>query len=382
MSPVNHVALMCEQAQTAQAVQAALSADSWHYDVHCVNSTSELAGCIERTGSAVALVDVDPVPAQRMAELGSWASLWNKCRLIVMANATSQELLLESMQIGARHFLNKSAIDSTLAGVIHRLVMSQPSQPPKGAVLTVLSASGGCGATTLAVNLASELQEHVWPVLLVDMDCCYGGVGTYLGLSGSYGLAEAMAGMHEPDPQLITSSATRYSDRLHVLLSPASVNLHRPAALATENLDNLIEACRSAYGAIVIDAGRLQMPIAAQLAHASRKIILLMQMTVKDIRSGREMKRSLLSGGIDEGAVELVVNRYNKRRSQISLAQCHEALGEGGLELLCNDYTSAVSAINYGQPLGRVAPSSPLRQDVRRLAERYAGAMSPAGGSL
>jgi pilus assembly protein CpaE len=207
-------------------------------------------------------------------------------------------------------------------------------------------------------------------VLLVDMDCCYGGAGAFLGLSGSYGLADALAHMHQPDPQLITSSATPHNERLHVLLSPASVNFRNPSPLALANLGNMVEACRQAYSLVVIDCPRADMPLAETLAMHSSKTLLLMQMTVKDIRAARDMRKSLLAGGVDPADLVSVINRYHKRQSPISLTQCLNALGSQQVELLSNDWSSAVSGINFGQPLSQSAPMSPLRKDLRKLADQ------------
>src|SRR6185312_6715325 len=92
-------------------------------------------------------------------------------RFIVLSTAMGNELLLDAMKAGARHFLLKAAIVAELHDVLKRL--SSDSAPSStGAAVTILSAGGGCGATTVAVNLAAELQlrgeaGHADPALVV-----------------------------------------------------------------------------------------------------------------------------------------------------------------------------------------------------------------------
>ncbi len=63
------------------------------------------------------------------------------------------------MQAGARHFLRKSAIQTELDPVLEHLLSHGPQESTRlGVVLSVFSCSGGCGATTVAINLANELR--------------------------------------------------------------------------------------------------------------------------------------------------------------------------------------------------------------------------------
>ena len=67
--------------------------------------------------------------------------------------------------------------------------------PARGSAVTILSAGGGCGATTLAVNLAAELgaiDPSSDPPLVVDLDYHYGAVSTYLAVQGDYGVLDLL----------------------------------------------------------------------------------------------------------------------------------------------------------------------------------------------
>src|SRR4051812_6241157 len=177
------IVLMSDQPATASAVNAALevnggsapTADDLCQDVR------DLAVRLEQTGGAhAALVDIDGRPNQILAALEPVVRRFPETRFIVLANSMESELMLEAMQMGARHFMAKQSIPATLAGVLDRLCSNgggRGASERDGNILSVLSAGGGCGATTIAVNLAAELQlAGSTSNLLIDLDYSYGAV--------------------------------------------------------------------------------------------------------------------------------------------------------------------------------------------------------------
>ena len=237
---------------------------------------------------------------------------------------------------------------------------------------TILSVSGGCGATTVAVNLANELHLLASkPALLVDLDCNYGGAGTYLGLSGEYGIADVLDRNGELDPQLICSTAREYSQGLRMLINPMTVNPRAPDSLDYARLQSAIGVCRQSYEFIVIDAPRVPADIAAQLVGASDVTLLVLQMTVTNLAMARGMLQALRDRGVSNDSLTIVVNRYHRRHAMLTLEDARKTLGDVPVMCLSNDYNSAIKGLNYGQPLAEAASRSTLRRELRELATKY-----------
>jgi len=325
----------------------------------------------------VAMIDVDPQPMSFLSGLGPIVRRFPDTRFVLLVERYENEVVLEAMQIGVRHCLQKSAIAEDLVVVLHRMLVDVGAAPtPDGDVVCVMTASGGCGGTTIAVNLADELRlASKRTVMLIDLDLDYGALAAYLGLRAEYGVADLLAHRGTIDSQLVGSTAAVYLDDLHVLASPASVDAADPVELADfDQLDSLLAVCREAYAHTVIDAPRQPRDRAAALAAASDLTLVVFELSVIDVRGARALIRSLTGRGVPADRILPVANRIATRGQGklLSLEDARDALGGVHVHAVANDYDAAIRSVNYGQPLAVVAPRSPMRRDLQQLVELLA----------
>lgn len=350
-----------------------------------------------RPQTRVALVDLDPQPMALLSGLESLVRRHATTRFVVICSEFENQVVLEAMQIGARNCLLKSSLASDLVGVLRRLIDDSEAPAPRarGGLVSILTASGGAGGTTLAVNLADELRRLPRAgsegrgagngVLLVDLDLDYGAAAAYLGLNPEYGVVDVLGSPGSIDAQLIRSTASVHadsvhgnsvhSDDLHVLTSPASGQRAAFAAPGSDEpgfdkLETMLNVCREAYSFTIVDAPRLGPELSARLAIASDLVLVVFQLSVIDVRSARAILRGLADRGLPPERAVPVANRWSKRSRALSLEDARDAFGGVEPAHLSNDYESALRSINFGQPLSQVAPRSPLRRDVAELAVR------------
>ncbi len=369
MSSRRPILLVTEAKDTVEAVDAALASDNRFMVNGTCRDMQELAATLQRKAAPAALVDIDVAPQRILEDLDRLGVRFPQTRFVVLSGDMRSDLVLAAMQAGARHFLVKKSLTAELSDILHRLVPEEvPAAQRLGVIITVLSASGGCGATTLAVNLANEMHlETSEPSLLIDMDVNYGAIASYLGIAGQYGLADVLAGSGHVDPQLIHSTAISYSDGMAVLASPISANFANPAPLDYRNLDRAMEACKQAFRQTVIDAPRVPHDVAAMLAAQSAMTLIVFQLSVKDIRVARAMLLALTDRGVPSDGLLPLANRCQKH-VMVSLEDAQRASGSIPMRRIRNDYPNAVRAMNYGRPLAQTAPRSGMLRDIRELA--------------
>lgn len=329
---------------------------------------ASLAVRLGENGARLVLMDLEPDQSAALNSLAGLASRFPEARFVVLCRELSADVLLAAMQAGARHGLRRDTLGAELPGVVQRLT-SDLNGHSSGQIVTVLSASGGCGCTTVAIALAEELRRggdnHV---LLVDLDQHYGAMAAYLGLKGSYGVADVLARAGTIDAQLVSSTAVAYGEGFHVLLSPAAVNASEPKPLDWKRLPELLDASRQSARFTVLDASRVPPAAAAALVNASALSLLVMELAVVDIRSAHSMLQALRDRGTGDDLVP-VANRFLKRQTAPGLQDARDALSRD-IETIANDFPAALRALNHGQPVPRSAPKSALCEDVRRLAAR------------
>ncbi|MCC6681599.1 MAG: hypothetical protein IT445_11915 [Phycisphaeraceae bacterium] len=329
-----------------------------------------------RGGSLLGVfVDIDPDPLSILRNLEPIVNQHASLRFIVISSHFSNDLVIEAMGIGVRHFLPRKQLAQELPNVVERLLnQTRTSVNRGGSMVTVLSAGGGCGATTIAVNLARELAGEAQPSLVMDFDAYYGAVATCLGLRGDYSLADLLHYKGNLDAQLVSTTAMEYDKNLHALLHPVSVDAAGSSTLDLTRLETALTACRQTYRWTVADAPRAEAGLMVQLARQSRVVLIVAQMTVKELRRARAMYQRLVDEGINGDGIWYLINRHKSKHGAVSLDEARKALPGGHIHFVRNDFASVMHSMDMGQPLVELAPRSKARRDITALAEAVSNA--------
>ncbi len=369
----NQFVLVTNDTSVQSSVESVIGKHPRHQMSHVCQGLDELLQRLDNGSVNAAFVDIDPQPEEMMAALDKIVPKFSATKFVVLSSALNDDLVIQAMQVGARNFIRKDSIATKIENVLDRLV-PEDSNPAAGRLTTVMSVSGGCGSTTVAVNLAHELETATEePVLLVDLDGMYGAVAGYLDLSGRYSVTDVLSSTNGVDPELVRSTALHYSDHLDVLISPASVNLVEPEAIDFSKLEPTLTSFREAYSHTVIDAPRVSLDTATTLSEASTLTYIVFQLSVKDVRLASTLCTALVDRGIASDRIVGIANRFRRRHHMVNLTEARSALRGIRVEPISNDFRASSLAINYGQPLAKVAPKSPLRRDLEKQSLQLAG---------
>lgn len=372
MKPAD-VLLLTAEKETMAAVKAAVQSDSVGGAANVCKSMVELRTRVSAPAKAatrsIVIVDIDDNPQQTLFDLSKLVAGNPGLLLVVVSREFNEKLVLQAMQAGARHFLRKSAISKDLLTVLDRLLLHESQAPTRlGDVVSVFACSGGCGATTAAVNLATELYlETSKPVLLIDLDPHYGSVAHHLNLRGRYGVAHILNREGAIDRHLVESSTVQFAKGLDVLLSPAAADADTHQPMNYDNLLKVIEACREAYTYVVIDAPRLPRQAVADLASVTRVGVLVFRLTVRDVAYARTMVAALTEAGMPRDRILALANQVKTRGPLLKAVETQKALGVKPLICVRTDWKKAIRSINHGQPLVHSARRSGLRRDLRKV---------------
>jgi pilus assembly protein CpaE len=371
---LSDVLMMTRDAGAIAAVQSALMSRPFGRAPSVCGNMMELRSRLSKPSTNgdldLAMVDIDHDPDGTLLDLAKVTAAHPRTRFMVLSTDCSEGLILQTMQAGVRYFLRKESITLELDGILKHLLSYEPPAASRlGDVISVFSCSGGCGATTVAINLANELRlASSEPVLLVDMDHYYGSVAAHLGLSGNYGIAHVLNREGAVDGHLIKTGAVGVVEGFDVLLSPAAAVADASLPMKWENTARAVEACRESYRYVVIDAPRVPAPAAADLAALSQIAVVVFQLTVRDVSFAKTTIANLSSRGMARDRILPLANRVRRRAPLLQLREGRRAIGMPAFCSIRSDWRRAVKSVDQGQPLAQTAHRSRLRRDFRRLA--------------
>lgn len=371
MAPKTKIFLVTNDKKTIEHIDTVTQNGSPIEIDEVLSDVSRVQQYVERTGVTSGIVDIDPAPKDVLTDLEIMISENPQLCTIVVSENISQELILMAMQAGARHFLQKGSIHEQLSGVMNRLLSHAVTKHEAGTVLTVFSASGGCGATTVALNLANELRiKSTRRVLMIDLDRCYGAASAFLDVKSEYGIDDLLTYQGKIDRHLIQSSSCSYKEDFHVLLSLPGGAKKSVNEVDPESLKNIIHVCRQTYGYTVIDAPRLDEQTVKVLSELSDFTILVFQLTLKDVKFARSIISMFKDMGLSQDKIIPLANRFKKRGPLIGINDGKRVLGTENVYSIRSDWVNAMNCLNNAKTLAEAAPRSGIRKDFQKLVDQ------------
>lgn len=167
------------------------------------------------------------VEMEKAVEFTGWLRRQRPAAGVILLRASLQvEDLTAAMRAGVREVLladDRVALSEACRRyqqVFGSVLPETAEASPGGHVLTVFSAKGGCGKTTLATNIAVTLNQAGQRVCLVDLDLAFGDVAITLQLTPARTLVDAPAHDGALDELQVAALITPYLPGLDCVLAP------------------------------------------------------------------------------------------------------------------------------------------------------------------
>lgn len=230
------------------------------------------------------------------------------------------------------------------------------TEPTKlGHVMTVTSATGGCGKTFYATNIAAYLSmAGAGRVLLVDFDLQFGEVAHALRLRPGRSIAELVE--EEDIREALSSYVVEHDGRYDVLCAPDD-----PIAaerIGPREATLVLEAAQAMYDYVVVDTPPAINEVVLAAFDRSRSLVVMATMDVPSLRNLRVFLQTLDRLKLPSEEVSLILNKA-ERDAGIDLAQIERIYPQGFAAVL--PYATEVTrSINAGKPVITTAPHSEI----------------------
>jgi len=301
-------------------------------------------------------------------------------RLYAHGVPNDPQLIIETMQAGAREFLAKPLSTPCVAMALGRYCDEKRRERGDmkcgGKIYSVISAKGGSGATSVAINMAATLagipEAHV---AILDFSARTGDAASYLNLKPRFFLSDAIASASKLDSILLQTFMTKAGK-----LSLLAAGQGKMAPDSDSALAKVLKVASGTYTHTIIDLASTMKEEVVQIAsNASEAVLLVLTPEVPAVLHAAMILAFLKSCNCQE-RVRLILNRSDVR-NQTAEREITRALNQEIYWRLPNDYEAVIQAINKGVPFVQQYRSN-IAASYRRLVENLTGAVLPKARHL
>ena len=234
--------------------------------------------------------------------------------VIAVHHLGEADAILTALRMGAREFLwpplNEKALSSAVRAIEAEKTQREARRQAAN-VVGFLSATGGCGATTIACHVAAELRRSgAGQVGLLDFDLAAGLAGFWFGASPNYSVLDAVHNLGRMDASLWKGLVSSPQPQLDVLAAPVEIPLSGlPGA---RDFTGVLTYARSQYDWIVADLGANLTSLSLALLEDMNAVYLVTTPDVASMLQTRRLIQRLIQLDYPREKLKLLVSRVEK----------------------------------------------------------------------
>jgi chromosome partitioning protein len=251
--------------------------------------------------------------------------------------------------------------------------------------MAVVNQKGGCGKTTISINLASALAGAGKRVLLVDMDpqshCAVGLAVPEEQIEQS--IYDVLISKSRNEPMRLTEILWQISDGLE--LAPASIDLsafeQQMAGIAEREscLKEVLDELQSDYDYAIVDCPPAVCLLTFNALRSATDVIVPVEtgyFALHGLSKQLETLSILCKRFSQQVEVRVLASMYDIRTKMAReiLAELRSHFGDRMFRTIVNFNTKIKEASSFGQPINEYDPASKGQKDFAALAEEIIGA--------
>jgi len=185
-------------------------------------------------------------------------------------------------------------------------------QTHRGRVVTVFSAKGGCGKTTLSTNLAAAIaQSGKGSVALVDLDLAFGDVAIALQLFPTHTIADAVPIGEDLDGPALISLLTTHRSGLRALVAPMEPSAAE--TISTDLIVHILDLLRDEFDYIIVDTPPALDDHVLAAFDRSDIVALIATLDIPALKNLKLTLETLDLIGFSRDKVKIVLNRSDSK---------------------------------------------------------------------
>lgn len=299
--------------------------------------------------------------------------------VILVRSRVDAKLLSDALRAGVREVVNSRELATINAAARHAaeladrmLAVSGEDAEVEGhsraVIITVFSAKGGCGKTTVATNLGAALADGGRrEVCIVDLDLAFGDVAIAMQLFPTHTISDAIQLEDTLDPPAVASLLTQHSPGLRVLSAPVEPGLAEniPVTLVSR----LLTVMKEMFDYVIIDTPPAFTDQVLTAFDMSDMAILLATLDIPALKNLKLSLETLELLNYPREKVRLILNRADSKVG-LDASEVEKTL-RAPIAALIPSSRAVPAATNRGVPIVTDQPHHPVSVALAGFAEQH-----------
>jgi Flp pilus assembly CpaE family ATPase len=378
--------ILCEPDDIAAEMNTAIGGE-----VRYAATLTALAQLLDQDPQELLVVIGPSVPAGEALRFAATLRLARPAASVILVREhVDVAMLTEALRAGVREVIQAKDsqaltaacrrcqdVSERMLGGSRPAITADPSG--QGQIVTVFAAKGGCGKTTLAINLAVALAKESKRVCLIDLDLAFGDVAISVQLDPLRTMLDALPMAGHLDTTGAASLLTRYRPGLEMLLAPVTPG--DAEKITPAMIRELLTVLQGMFDFVVVDTPAQFSEAVLTAMDASNHHVLL---TTPDVPALKNLRVTLDTFDMLSYAPEIRSIVLNRSDAKVGLT------AEDVTRVVRSPITAHVPSsrdvpisINKGVPITLDSPAHPVSQAITRFARhRLIGAAVQPPGAL
>jgi pilus assembly protein CpaE len=339
------------------------------YDVRIFETSDFLKGPPADTRPGIVILDLGNGELLGRPGIVEARALWATVPLIAVSDELTSERTRVLVRMNASDWLHKPLDGKELLNAV--TFHDTGNQGTKSRIITFIGASGGAGATTLALSaaefLASKSAERAASTCLVDLDFQSANCGAYLNLFNQFDLAGIIGQPERLDVELMDviklsrpSGLTLYAfERPQLPFEPHG----------SDFVFRLLDLVAYRFDDIVIDLPNLETPWHNSVLSTSDEIFIVFELNVASLRQGKRLYKKIRELRGNAVNITLVANKHKRKwfGNHFSRSELEKIFKAPHIKSVALDNALLTDALNRAIPPSEVDGRARFNKDLKRM---------------
>ncbi|MBR7743908.1 AAA family ATPase [Phycicoccus sp. BSK3Z-2] len=345
-------------------------------DTQALDSAAMVARAIHDNPQVEQIVIGSDIPIDRACELSEATRLDRpEIGVILLRSRVDVTTLSQALRAGIREVV-ASDDHTALAEALRRsreltsrlIGHASGGSAREGRLITVFSAKGGVGKTTLSTNAATHLAHSGLRTLLVDLDLSFGDVAISLQLVPAQSIYDAvsMSG-HLDDEALRGLVVTHEESGLDVLCAPNDPG--DADRIPVPTVSEVLKVARRSYDYVIVDTPPSFTEHVLASIDVSDALVLIATLDIPAVKNLRVAIDTLDMIGSPKDSRIIVLNRAD---AKVGLRpEDVEAAIKTPIAVNIPNSLTVPASVNRGVPIVLDEPKSPVSLSMKELVDSH-----------